>query len=165
MDHVVENVAALVPDLDVHRMREQMRVAQELALSLGITRCHTLVREIDDAIVILTLSCAIVRVAPKPGEDAIDLMMRTFQEGDGLDFDVLPMMNVLSGVSGEMLRVERLIPESPERMKWANRMITYGIVHPSRQTMAMLVGTSPNVNLPAVGSEFDAIAKSFFWIG
>jgi hypothetical protein len=165
IDEVVAAVVTSVPDTDMSRLTSQLRVAQHLALSFGITKCHAYVREIDETVVILTLACAIVRVVPEPSEDDMELMMRVFRTADGVDFEVLPMMSVVASSHGEILRAERVIPASPERMLWANRMITYGIVHPSRETMAVLVGTSPNVELPDVGDVLDDIAKSFFWIG
>ena len=165
IDQIVAAAVTAVPEVDVARLTDQLRVAQELALSIGITKCHALAREVDETMVILTLACAIVRVVPESATDDMELMMRVFQTADGVDFDILPMMSIVTGAMGEILRAERVIPASPERSIWANRMITYGIMHPTRESMAMLVGTSPNVQLPEIGDVFDGIAKSFFWIG
>jgi len=165
IDQISAVAGTAIPDIDVTRLTDQLRVAQNLALSLGITKCHALVREVEETMLILTLTCAIVRVVPQTTENNMDVMMRAFQTADGVDFEVLPMMSILTGAMGEILRGERIIPASTDRSLWANRMITYGIMHPSRESMAMLVGTSPNVYLPHIGDEFDAVAKSFFWIG
>jgi len=167
VERAVANFSSSIDEfeIDTSRIEDQLRTARTLALSLGISNCYTLVRKVESSLLVLTMMCAIVRVTSDPEENNIDLMVRTFKTADGMDFEVLPMMSILTGSAGELLRAERVIPESTDGMMWSHRMISYGILHPRRDAVAMLIGTSPNVDLEDVGEVFDAIAKTFFWVG